>query len=434
MRKFSVVILILSGVSLMHILSLACNQQAGNVIKEGEELARTHCASCHMFPEPFLLDKKSWQDGVLPKMADFMHVDILYNPYDVSGPEGDVNVQRVMPEILFPFEDWEKIAKYYYVAAPDLPLQRTIYLPPIQTGLKLFKPRMISGKFESPLSTLVFIDTIRHQIGWADGQEGKLLVANPGFNFIDSVQVPKGAVTIDNRGSLKEVLTMGILNPSDARLGKLVNTGEGGGKVVLDSLQRPVHVCYADLNNDQNADLIISEFGFRYGGLSWFESNGDGKYQKHILRALPGAVRSELYDFNHDEKPDIIALMAQGDEGVFIYYNEGNGKFREERVLRFPPVYGSNYFQLFDYNYDGFPDILITNGDNADYSVSLKPYHGIRVFLNDEENHFSETFFLPVFGAQKAIPADFDHDGDMDIISIAFFPDYERMPEESFIY
>ncbi|HJS55997.1 MAG TPA: VCBS repeat-containing protein, partial [Chitinophagaceae bacterium] len=102
--------------------------------------------------------------------------------------------------------------------------------------------------------------------------------------------------------------------------------------------------------------------------------------------------------------------------------------------LQFPPVYGSNYFQLIDFNYDGYMDILTTQGDNADYSIVVKAYHGIRIFLNNGKNQFEENYFLPQYGAQKAIPVDFDKDGDLDIVSISFFPDYERFQLESFIY
>ena len=37
-------------------------------------------------------------------------------------------------------------------------------------------------------------------------------------------------------------------------------------------------------------------------------------------------------------------------------------------------------------------------------------------------------------GASKAIAKDFDGDGDLDIASISYFPDYSNTPEESFIY
>ena len=53
-------------------------------LTEGEQLAKTHCASCHAFPEPDLLDKKTWANEVLPKMAELMYVDTYYNPYSPS--------------------------------------------------------------------------------------------------------------------------------------------------------------------------------------------------------------------------------------------------------------------------------------------------------------------------------------------------------------
>src|SRR5687768_15702359 len=34
-----------------------------------EALAKKYCTSCHSFPQPQLLDKHSWKDGVLPRMA-----------------------------------------------------------------------------------------------------------------------------------------------------------------------------------------------------------------------------------------------------------------------------------------------------------------------------------------------------------------------------
>jgi hypothetical protein len=89
------------------------------------------------------------------------------------------------------------------------------------------------------------------------------------------------------------------------------------------------------LNHDGKDDIIISEFGFRVGDLSWYENMGYRKYEKHILRSLPGAVRTEAYDFNKDSLVDIIVLMAQGDESVLIYYNEGNGKFRKNECCSF---------------------------------------------------------------------------------------------------
>src|SRR4051812_42212380 len=38
-------------------------------IESGEESAKRYCQSCHLLPDPSLLDTKSWQAGVLPQMG-----------------------------------------------------------------------------------------------------------------------------------------------------------------------------------------------------------------------------------------------------------------------------------------------------------------------------------------------------------------------------
>ena len=416
-------------------INVSCNNARDFSLKEGRELARIHCASCHQFPDPSLLDKKTWVGTVLPQMAELMYVDLYYNPYSTSGPEGDKDPKRVTPENLFPYAKWKKIYDYYLAAAPDKAIERQSELPDITTGLKIFATHLIAYKFKNPITTFVQVDTGSKSLSFADADAGKLFILNQYLKIIDSVNVPKGVVAMRHSEKGMEVLSMGILSPSDVKVGKLsLITKNKKDITILDSLQRPVHIIYEDLNNDGKQDIVMSEFGFRHGALCWYENTDDNKYSKHVLRSLPGAMFTEVYDFNLDGKPDIIAQMAQADEGVFIYYNEGGGKFREEMVAQFPPVYGSSYFQLFDYNKDGFMDFITTNGDNADYSISLKAYHGIRIFLNNGKNKFEQKFFLPVNGIQKAIPADFDNDGDIDIVSIAFFPDYRNKPEESFIY
>ena len=58
-----------------------------------------------------------------------------------------------------------------------------------------------------------------------------------------------------------------------------------------------------------------------------------------------------------DGAPDIVALFAQADERIVLFENDGKGHFSgSQRLLaRFPPVYGSMYFSLHDFNGDGHP-------------------------------------------------------------------------------
>jgi hypothetical protein len=87
-----------------------------------------------------------------------------------------------------------------------------------------------------------------------------------------------------------------------------------------------------------------------------------------------------------------------------------------------------------DFNKDGFPDIVYTCGDNADFSEILKPYHGVYIFLNDGNWNFEQKYFFPINGCYKAMARDFDGDGDLDLAVISFFADYQKQPEEGFVY
>jgi hypothetical protein len=137
-----------------------------------------------------------------------------------------------------------------------------------------------------------------------------------------------------------------------------------------------------------------------------------------------------------DGAPDIVALFAQGNERIELLVNDGKGHFGSDvrTLLRFPPVYGSMYFSMYDFNGDGKLDIVYVNGDNFDYSRILKPYHGVRIFENDGSNNFRERYFFPVYGAARAEVVDFDRDGDLDLMVVSNFADSQKHPERGIMY
>jgi hypothetical protein len=139
-------------------------------------------------------------------------------------------------------------------------------------------------------------------------------------------------------------------------------------------------------------------------------------------------------DFTGDGQPDILALITQADEKVMLFTNQGNLSFSPSILTRFPSVYGSSDFDIADFNLDGHFDFVTTQGDNADFSIIRKPYHGVRIFLNDGKNQFKENWFYPMHGASEVKSTDFDGDGDHDFAVISFFPDFTNEPRNSFIY
>jgi hypothetical protein len=168
--------------------------------------------------------------------------------------------------------------------------------------------------------------------------------------------------------------------------------------------------------------------------LAWYSQQGACNYAEHIIFDRPGALVARILDVDHDGKPDLVVLTAQSKEGIFLYRNQGNGQFVEKPLIQQPPVWGYVYFELVDFNGDGHLDLLTVNGDRGDFACPPKKYHGIRIYLNDGNWNFKEAYFYPLNGAFKCVAADFDGDGDLDIAAISFFPDYDKSPEESFVF
>ncbi len=237
------------------------------------------------------------------------------------------------------------------------------------------------------------------------------------------------------------VLESGILEPNDEPAGTLAQYDIGAdgqlrfNKIIIDSLLRPVFVRAFDFDGDGSDEFVICEFGNNRGRLALYRYDGT-KYRREVLDATPGAIRFELHDLTGDGQPDIVALFAQGDERIVLFPNDGKGHFSGERrvLARFPPVYGSMYFTMRDFNGDGKLDILYVNGDNFDFSRILKPYHGIRILQNDGRNSFTERYFYPIYGAAQAAVADFDNDGDLDIVTTSNFADAKQHPERGIMY
>jgi hypothetical protein len=180
--------------------------------------------------------------------------------------------------------------------------------------------------------------------------------------------------------------------------------------------------------------LVVSAYGNILGNFSWYRQLGPGRYEQHVILDRPGAIRCELRDFDGDGRRDVAVLMAQGKEAFEVLFNEGGGKFSELPALEQHPAWGYAGFQLADFDADEQLDLVTANGDNGEYPSCLKAYHGVRLYLNRGRAGFKQVFFYPQNGAFCVVTRDFDRDGDLDIASAAYFPDYVRSPEESFVY
>jgi hypothetical protein len=346
---------------------------------------------------------------------------------------------------LVPEEDWRKIVNYYLDAAPQvMELQKT---DPVKnfTNRFIVKQAFAAG---APSNTFLKIDSINSLIYAANRIDSSIYTLDRGLRLVRKQNVHGVVVDMffENYLKLKNgnqgVLTkIGIMDPNDFKTGSAEEfVMDKSGRLarqskLFDTLTRPVQTIKADLDGDGSEDYLICGFGNKSGSFYWMKNQGNGSFEQKILRNLPGATKAYIADYNKDGLPDILALFAQAEEGIFLFINKGKGAFETREVLRFPPVYGSSYFELNDIDHDGDADIIYTCGDNADYSSNvLKNYHGVYIFINKGDFTFSRKFFYPIHGAYKAVARDFDKDGDIDVAVISFFPDKKHQPQEAFVY
>ncbi|MDW3649381.1 MAG: VCBS repeat-containing protein [Bacteroidia bacterium] len=414
-------------------LGTACTPEA----EKERLLFEQHCSSCHQLPDIQALPKSLWEKEVLPEMAARMGIkEEGYNPLkDYTFKEmgaviksGIYSQKRVLSD-----QDWQRIKHYVLKQAPEELQQSLSYTA--RKSISAFKAHAISL---DSLRGANFI-FMRYEPEWqrlhlADIR-GNILEYDYRKRQVNSLaQIRRPISDFTRMDSVSYATSIGYLNPSERSSGSIIRIRDGERKEFNQVLHRPVHSLIEDLNGDGTAELIVSEFGHFTGNLALFEFEGEDKLGKRLLNTEPGNTRTIAIDLNADQKKDLVVLKAQAREGIYAYMQSGDLEFTEKELISFSPILGTSWFEVFDYEGDGDLDIATVHGDNADKTYVQKPYHGMRLYLNDGQMNFSEAFFFPLHGATRIVASDFDQDEDMDFALVASFPDYENHPEDSFVY
>ncbi len=405
------------------------------ISKKTTVLYKNVCGSCHLTPSIEDLPKDIWENNILPLMSARM--GLLNDPKLLKRPIINqikaINRAGLQPSIpMLSYTEWKKLKDYIISIAPDsLTLNNNNRL---KVEMKQFKPIPISlDTLSGSYITFLKYDTKRERL-IIGNISGNLNEYNYGENELENINKFQSAITDHTlKDGIEYTTRVGILNPSEKPFGK-ISIKDGDQKKIISNLHRPVNSLVYDLNGNYKKEIIISEFGNLRGKLTIYSEDENHQYKPLILSNQPGAIRTIVKDMNNDGKEDLITMFAQGDENITIFYNQGDLKFKAEKVIRFSPVYGSSWFELIDFNKDGYQDIITVNGDNADYSYVQKPYHGLRIYINNGKNQFDEKYFYPMNGATRFVTNDFDEDGDFDFGIISNFPDYENEPYCSFVY
>lgn len=407
---------------------------------EGAQLARQYCGSCHLTPNPESLPSPIWQLNVLPAMGSYLGIRYMgYDPYYKLKPE---EVTRLKAAHIFPEkpviddETWQKIVAYYVENAPaksTLDSSRRYRSQP----LTLFRAQPVAlGKTTGSLVTAVAFDSLRREL-WV-AEPDKLYRWNATKGLTHNYDLPGTIVNVSFGPDNRLFTEIGTLLPSEIAKGSVFSFTGDSLKAILTNSHRPVCSLLVDLTGDGTDELITANYGHRTGSLSLYsrhhQTGSPDELLETVLLNQPGAIKLYAKDMNKDGRKDIVALFAQNDEAIYIFYQTGNLQFRAEKVLQFEPQYGTSDFILLDYNKDGIDDIAVVHGDNADYSYCLKPFHGLRLLLGTKDHQYKEAFFYPLYGATRLQADDFDQDGDIDFAVSAFFPELTYLASESFVF
>jgi hypothetical protein len=410
-------------------------QFTGDTIADGEKLVQIYCTKCHQQVPVNALTNDVWKYHTLPSMSHYFGLSTYGPDYFKSNPDSAGGISLA---------EWQAIVAYYKKLAPAT--LETIKAPAALiddwAGFSLKKP--VEGK-DVAFTTMVAVNPYNHKIYSSDVKTEKLYEWDSDLKANEITKLPTAAVSSSfiqgaNGGSQGIFSCIGQLQPVDFPNGKVVKVdlGDKGNTVtptlIASELARPVQTVSGDFNKDGLTDWVICGQGNRNGGVYVLKQNTDHTFIQSTVSDKAGAAQATIGDFDNDGWQDIMVLFGSGDEGLWLFLNDHKGGFTSKNLLRFPPVYGSSSFQLVDINHDGKPDLIYTSGYNFRDSRILKPYHGLYIFINQGDWKFKQAYFYPINGCTKAIAADFNGDGNLDIATIAFFADMKGNPAESFIY
>jgi hypothetical protein len=178
---------------------------------------------------------------------------------------------------------------------------------------------------------------------------------------------------------------------------------------------------HSDLNNDGYEDLVlVGAKSLPYTGRLLVSMNNHGVF------APPVQIDTFIHNIGYDAQPLIQLADMNGDgftdivssqfyanfiiDSIYIYINSGTGLTYNRKAIPRPSSYYDRYtnFTAMDINHDGKTDLLVNITQNQGTVT-------VRMLNQGYPNFSSDTLSEPIY--YMPAHADFDRDGDEDILS-----------------
>ena len=184
-------------------------------------MAKMFCQSCHMLPDPSLVDAKTWEKGVLPQMDPRLGIfNYGFQTYPRSR-DLDIGENFYPAHPVLPLADWQSILDYYEATSPDTlpPQQRP---EPLNSGLRLFtiEEPLVNYKNSATSYLKIFPKDSSHALIIGDAVKDQLFFLNRDLTITDSVKTYGPVVDIDFNKNNMLACDIGVLNPNNGKFGK----------------------------------------------------------------------------------------------------------------------------------------------------------------------------------------------------------------------
>jgi hypothetical protein len=204
---------------------------------------------------------------------------------------------------------------------------------------------------------------------------------------------------------------------------------------VGDPTSKSLGVSVLDYNGDGWPDIFVAN---DTQPNKLYRNNGDGTFKEEGTSAgvaygedgvARGAMGVDWADYARSGRADLV-VGNFSNQMLGLYHNEGNGLFVDEapssavgRASLLSLTFGLFFF---DYDLDGYPDLFAANGHIEEQIGRVQPKIGYReppLLFRNLGNHKFENVsakmgaaFQRPMVARGAAYADFDRDGDLDVL------------------
>jgi len=249
----------------------------------------------------------------------------------------------------------------------------------------------------------------------------------------------KGDLKCSLDGSTKSYCTPESYKGTSSRLyhnlggGRFEDVTERAG--LGDPTSKSLGVTILDYNNDGWPDIFVAN---DTQPNKLYRNLGNGTFKEEGMTAgvaygedgvARGAMGADAGDYDRSGRPHLL-VGNFSNQMLGLYHNEGNGLFVDEApsstVGRASLLSLSFGVFFFDYDLDGYPDIFAANGHIEDEIGRVQPkvsYRELPLLFRNLGNHKFENVsgqlgpgFAQPMVARGAAYADYDHDGDLDLI------------------